>query len=296
MKVNEVITNKFLEAIKSSGTLPWQKPWRTISVRNAVTGRAYNGVNQLLLSLIGKDDHYLTFNQAKQHGAFVKAGTGLPICFFRFNDKKDKNGNVIRNANGKAETYPSLRYYTVFPLSETTGGEALKAKAAARKKAIDFAPIEACENIVKASGFSIFHKGDRAAYSPALHTIMMPAPETFKSVEHYYVTLFHEIGHAMAKECGEDITNGFGSDPYAREELVAELFANLCISFVGIENQDLFDNSTAYFQNWLDRLKKDASLLISASSKASKRFITLANRAGFSLDEDPEVEEMEAVA
>jgi antirestriction protein ArdC len=44
------------------------------------------------------------------------------------------------------------------------------------------------------------------------------------------------------------------------------------LSYCGIDSTKAFNNSAAYLQNWLSRLGKDASLLISAASEAQKRF------------------------
>lgn len=293
-KTAEIITNKFLESIASTKKLPWQKPWRSVALRNAKTRARYKGVNVLMLALFGKDTDFMTYNQAKEAGGFVKAGSkGIPICFFKFMDKKDENGVPITK-NGKLDKWPLLRYSTVFNLCDIEGADSIKAKCNADKKAIDFAPIEACEKLVAAGAIKTNHGGDSSHYSPGIHAITLPAPESFKSVPHYYATSFHELGHAMAKETGEDISSGFGSDPYAKEELVAELFANFCLSFVGIDSSDLFNNSAAYLQSWTSKLTKDPTLLISAASKASKRFNLLLEKGGFNLEAETETEEIAA--
>lgn len=293
----EKVTSRFIEAIKTSGELPWQKPWRSIAFRNAVSNRQYNGINVLVLAMFGNDTDFVTFNQAKDNGGMVKKGSkGMPICYFQFLDKKDKVTGAPVMKNGKVDKWPMLRYSTVFNLSDIDGCEVLKAKALKRKKAIDFTPIEACEKLVSFITAPVAHKGNVACYSPAVHAITMPEKETFRSVEAYYCTLFHEIGHSLSKETGEDISNNFGNDPYAREELVAELFANFCLSFVGIDSSKLFDNSLAYLQNWQKKLTDDPSVLISAASKASKRFNLLLERAGLAGKEETETEETEVAA
>lgn len=289
--VAEIIAEKFIEAIKTSGKLPWQKPWRVVNTRNAVSGNAYKGINVLALAMFGNDSDFLTFNQAKDNGGFIKKGSkGIQICYFKFMDKKDEKGAPVM-VNGKQSKWPLLRYSTVFNLSDVDGCDKLKSKALARKKVIEFKPIESCEKLAAFAPCNVSHKGNSAFYSPAVHAITMPEKETFKSVAHYYCTLFHEIGHAMAREVGTDLNGQFGSDPYAKEELAAELFANLCLSFAGIDSSDLFDNSAAYLQNWQKRITDDATILISAASKASKRFELLLERAG--LAEKQESEESE---
>jgi len=155
-------------------------------------------------------------------------------------------------------------------------------------------PIEACEKLGSIYDIKVTHGGNSAHYSPAIHAISMPAKESFKSVEAYYETYFHELGHSLSKELGEDISGNFGSDPYAKEELVAELFTNFCLSYAGIDSSDLFNNSTAYLQSWTSKLTSDPTILISASSKAFKRFQWLLKAGGLIVEEP--IEESEAVA
>ena len=76
----------------------------------------------------------------------------------------------------------------------------------------------------------------------------------------------------MHKSTSDDIKNGFGSQSYSKEELTAEIFASLCLNFCGINSEKCFNNSASYLSSWLGVLKKDVNFIISASSKAQKRF------------------------
>lgn len=274
----------------TSGKLPWQKPWKSVFFRNATSGRAYHGVNVITLALFGKDHDFISFNQAKERGGMVRKGSkGLPIIYCKMMPRKDSLTGEPVEVNGKVKRFPMLRYSTVFNLSDIDGCDTLKAKCASRTKQIDFTPIEACERLTAAVSAPVKHGGGQAYYTPAIHAIQMPDRESFHSVEAYYCALFHEIGHSLAREAGEDISNGFGSEPYAREELVAELFANFCLSFAGIDSSNLFNNSLAYLQGWQKRLTDDSGLLISAASRASVRFNLLLKAAGLA----EETEELE---
>ena len=61
----------------------------------------------------------------------------------------------------------------------------------------------------------------------------------------------------------------FGSDPYAREELVAEMGAAMLCGLAGIENATI-DNSAAYIKDWLDKISEDRKLVIQAAAAAQK--------------------------
>jgi antirestriction protein ArdC len=63
--------------------------------------------------------------------------------------------------------------------------------------------------------------------------------------------------------------NPFGSEDYSKEELVAEMGAAMLCGVAGIESQTL-DNSAAYLQSWISRLRSDSRLIVSAASQAQK--------------------------
>src|SRR5437899_4812018 len=102
----------------------------------------------------------------------------------------------------------------------------------------------------------------------------MPSKSLFASAEEFYSTLFHELthstGHAsrVGRDGIEDIAS-FGSDSYSREELIAEMGAAMLCGVTGIAPATL-SNSASYLQSWIDRLRGDSKLLVSAASAAQK--------------------------
>lgn len=281
MKVAQVIAEKFITAIQTTKVLPWQKQFTGMGYCNAVSKRQYRGINILLASYFGADSEYLTFNQAKAAGGMVKKGSkGIPICFYTKTPEKP----------GK-KSFFYMVYYTVFNLKDIEGGN-IKRREMPNK---NFAPIELAEKLALASGVPITHGADGASYIPARHEIKMPHAAQYNTTANYYKTLFHELTHAMGKACGVQFDTNFGSDSYAKEELVAELGANLFLTHCGIDAEGLFDNSQAYFQGWLKRLQGDHSLLISAASQAQKRFDALMALVNPAESADAEEGEEEAV-
>jgi len=122
-------------------------------------------------------------------------------------------------------------------------------------------------------GVRFVHQGSRAYYAPAGDLIALPQRDTFQSVEGYYGTALHEMGHATGAEKRlnrEGITGGhrFGSDGYAREELRAELFSAFMAAETGIPHDD--DQHTAYLQSWAKALKQDKNEMFRAASEAGK--------------------------
>ena len=103
-------------------------------------------------------------------------------------------------------------------------------------------------------------------------------PETFRSGQDYYSVLFHELTHSTGHQSrlnrkGFSASDGewsaFGSTPYAREELVAEMGAAFLAGQAGIVERTI-ENSAAYVQSWLQRLKDDNRLVVQAAAQAQK--------------------------
>ena len=62
---------------------------------------------------------------------------------------------------------------------------------------------------------------------------------------------------------------GFGSDPYCKEELIAEIGAAFLCGQAEIVERTI-DNSAAYVSEWLKRLKDDKKLIIQAAAQAQR--------------------------
>lgn len=263
VSVADILAERFILSLEA-GTIPWQKPWKFVHPQNAISRKAYSGVNAFIIGWYGQDNYYLTFNQIKALGGSLEKGTrSLPVQFFsKVEASKSKDG----------KEFLLRRYYNVFPLNKVTLPEGKEYKRA--DKQIDFKPDAEAERLASLSTCPVSQgKAGRACYSPTFHRIEMPSKDSFKSVAHYYATLFHEIGHSL-KEKGTHST-GFGSEPYAKEELVAELFSSLCLAECGLEAPEVTTNATAYVQNWLTALKGDKTLILSAAAEAFKRFTSL---------------------
>jgi antirestriction protein ArdC len=140
----------------------------------------------------------------------------------------------------------------------------------------EFEPIDRCEKLVAGMPKrpKLVHGGGRAMYSPAEDLVTMPNAVSFDSPEFYYSTLFHELAHSTghASRLGRPGITGpirFGSDPYSREELVAEMGAAFLCGHCGIENRTI-QESAAYIQGWLERLRDDRKLIVHAATQAQK--------------------------
>jgi antirestriction protein ArdC len=78
-----------------------------------------------------------------------------------------------------------------------------------------------------------------------------------------------------------------------QEELVAEMGAAYLCGLCGIENATI-DNSAAYIQNWLGKLKNDNKLVMMAASQAQHAVdYILANQSKPSFNSSPELMDTE---
>lgn len=302
----DVITSRIVEAMATQKRVVWATPWLSIAYQNAITHRKYSGVNVLLLALFGNDSLYLTPKQlgeangldtTKQGwnqdlGQYIIKGTKtVPIYFCKRTERRDfKTKEIMRGADNKPLMYFMARYFNVFPLN---GVKAEKVKRPALPLA-NFVPHEMAERLIKSAGITTTYGGNRAFYLPAAHTITLPVREAFHAIPLYYSTVFHEIAHAYLVELGGKHEGGFGGDAYSKEELIAELFANFCLSYCNIDSTEAFDNSVAYLQGWLSKIGSDSKLIISAARQAQNRFDELLKRAGLIDTESEEQAEGEA--
>jgi antirestriction protein ArdC len=261
--IQETVTAQIILALEN-GTAPWRKPWKgSASPHNVTTGKAYQGINWFLLSMMGGGG-FLTYKQAQSLGGNVRKGEkGTPIIFWNFVEKKKANGDMGKVA--------FLRSYTVFSVSQCDGLElpALETEG----ETVPFVPIARAEETITKTGAEISHGGNRAFYRPATDQIQMPDKEAFHAPEEYYSTAFHELAHwtghtsRLARKGIEEVA-AFGSATYSKEELIAEMGAAFLCAEHGIDST--LENSAAYLQGWITALKGDSTLAISAAGAASK--------------------------
>ena len=250
--VYEQITDRIISMLEA-GTVPWRKPWnvQTGLPRNLVTKKAYRGINTFLLHAMSYESPYwLTFRQAQELGGTVRKGEkACPVVFWRQLEVEDKESHEI-------EKIPMLRFYYVFNTAQVDGLKNIPVIVALMPKRPE-----------------IKHGLAKAFYSPGVDIVAMPDRARFDTEAGYYATLFHELTHATGHASRLNrptLTEsaGFGSNPYCREELVAELGAAFLCGHAGIENT--IQNSAAYLQNWLEALQNDNKLIVQAAAQAQK--------------------------
>ena len=170
--------------------------------------------------------------------------------------------------------YPKLQVYNVFNVSQTNLQEArpelykkveescMQSKPMEMGDGYSFPPVD---KMIKEDGWICPIKplfGDSAYYSISKNEIVIPEKKQFKDGESFYSNLFHEMTHSTGAEGQLDRIKptSFGSEEYAREELVAELTAALTAQRYGM-TKHLKGDSAAYLKSWLDSLKESPQFI-----------------------------------
>jgi antirestriction protein ArdC len=282
-QVYEKITDIIIEKLEQ-GVVPWHKPWNSYGAPiNLVSKRSYRGINVFLLMALDYEfPYYLSFKQAKQLGGTIKRGEKAHVVvFYKWLEAQDEQGNTIIKDDGQPKIIPMLRYYNIFNIEQCAY---LDPKYIPEFEQHDFQPIEQAESVVQAMPLKPeiqFSKGS-ACYIPNKDLVMMPSQQAFKSNEELYSTLFHELTHStghVSRLCRPGVTDiaAFGSNKYSKEELIAEMGATFLCAEVGIANQTI-NNSAAYINSWLNKLRNDKRLVLIAAGAAQKACDYILNR------------------
>lgn len=277
------VTNRIIVLIEK-GVAPWRRTWSTYGLaRNYGTDHIYTGINLILMNnTMHPIPYFLTFNQVKEQGGRIKKDAKAEkVIYFDVyykdgNDKTlTKEEAIQRRKNGEEiQILKFIKYYNVFNLEDIEGFEF-------QIPEIELKPnekIARCESIIESMPKRPELRqidANRACYAPELDFVNMPSIEQFESAEYYYATFFHELVHStghISRLAREEIMNPqkFGSMPYSREELVAEMGASFLCSSVQLDYDSIVENNVAYLSGWLKILKEDSKYIFKVASEAQK--------------------------
>ncbi len=273
----------------TEGAMTWPKN---------LNGRSYNGMNALVLIMHCENNGYkiprfCTFdcvqrlNEGKDKDVprvFIKKGEkSFPVMITTFTCvnketkeriKYDDFRQMTEEQRKEYSVYPKLMVYRVFNVDQTNMEEArpemyAKFKSECmppeQKDSRDMFSFEPVDFMIDNQAWICPiepTKGDEAYFQISKNKIVVPLKEQFKDGESFYSNLFHEMAHSTGHESqlGRLKPAKFGSEEYAREELVAELTAALVSVNNGI-TKNVKDDSAAYLKSWLNSLKEDPSFI-----------------------------------
>ena len=259
-----------------AGRLPWVQPWAgnagAAMPHNASTGRAYSGVNVLLLWSAQMEAGYssaawMTFNQARELGGCVRKGSKGTMVVYA--DRFVPKGEAERAAKdgGEAKAIPFLKRFVVFNVAQIDG---LPDRFNVEPKLVgERQQIEAAEHLIEASGVEFRIGGDKAFYVPSQDFVQVPDQRRFSDQINYYRTACHELCHATGHKTRLDrnLLTIDGMADRAREELVAEMGSAFVLASLSIVPTV---RHADYIGSWLEVLKNDNRAIFRAASAASK--------------------------
>lgn len=265
--------------ILNRGINPWQVEERA---RNGISDRYYSGANALMLNISSLlfhegDMRWYTLNQANKIGSHViKGQKATPAYFFQNTverPKKDEDGNIIKDKNGLI-VYETVRIPPIFKVYYVFNARQLDPVPPRKDVKHDTTyDKELAETMLSNSPVSINYVPNPKqvpSYRPGTDEITMPLKSTFLDETEFFSTAFHEMAHSTGaiNRLARKIENPFGNEPYAIEELVAEITAlSLC------EDCNMkYTNTTSadYIASWLQAIKDPDFKLSSIYSSVSK--------------------------
>lgn len=257
-----------LESYQSTGK--FRVPYSIQFPRNASTGREYNGINILRLSVERRSSPvWATFNQWNELGWRIRKGASGAAIYSPplYKSSEDENGQSIIDARPPRAYYvynsddvhlanqPDVSYVidtTVNPSTSVEGYEAF------------FNNIP-CTIIA----------GNPPSYRLRSDIIRIPARELFFDNHSYYSTLAHEYihwtGHPTRLNRPMKSFNN-DADLYAEEELVAEFGAALVCGYLGIPYEELRDDHLSYLNSWYSAVKNDTAVIRRSITAAVEAF------------------------
>lgn len=296
------VLSKLLEALKN-GDVPWRKPFTddprlagASLPRNPKTKHIYTGTNAMVLRFIAdmmgyEDGRWLSYKQAQDMGGQVRKGEkGTFILMPRIIPLKNKDGSPALDDKGKQKTFIKFNAEARFNVAQIDG---LNLEDDAKNTDLQAkTPLEAQEFVLarylksmEALGLDVpkvryTYVGEYGSHSsspnwsPNSDVITLPTLEQFNSPEDIFDTLMHELAHSTGHKSRldrSDLTKDYGNPDgvaRAKEELIAEISSALFQQMFGITNN--LDNSAAYVQSWLKRLKDNPEEIVNATKEAQK--------------------------
>jgi antirestriction protein ArdC len=304
--VKETISNIMIERVEArraageNVVAPWRMTWDpTLGMpRNLLSGHAYRGINVFMTMFQGySSPFWITRKQVAKIGGSIKLGDDgknvayTPILFWKFPTKEEADEG--RRA--------FCRFYQVWNAEQVDGIEETVAKALEGVTLEPKDPIAEADALV--AGYPgappIAHGNAKAFYVPSEDRVAMPDISAFESSEAYYRVLFHELGHSTGhrnrlERDGVANPAAFASHAYSEEELIAEMTAAMLAGHAGIGSDEADDNSAAYLDHWLRKLKAEPNLLVSAGGAAQKACDHIRNIKWAKAEDAPKVKAKKA--
>lgn len=218
---------------------------------------------------------------------YVKDGEKISKAQF----EKLTNGMSFKEMKDKGfEAKRGLRGYRVFPIENIKhllpqsyideqpyfAKQEVLASQVMSEEEQDSAFVQKAQLIIDAMGVPVMEKDeDRAYYSVKEDHIVIPPRDKFKSDKARFAVILHELSHSTGHPSRLDrkLSNPFGSQAYAKEELIAETATLFMCLDQGLET---FNSHAAYLESWTQQFanQKKALLSVCKQAKDAQNYIT----------------------
>lgn len=295
------IVEKIAESMEA-GNFKWARDWvETASPHNPASGHQYSGSNRVNLATLAAfkgygDPRWVTYKQAKANGwEFIDAAETKDFAYVEHWSEKpfykcDENGSYVLDEDGERIVeghYLSLdRYSRVYNAAQFSNFPGLDFGLTPN---LDFDIAQVADDLIASSRCRVTEQAMATSpcYYPALDAISVPLREQFQSNTSFVGTLLHEMAHSTMHPDALNRTEGskgrFGSEAYAKEELVAELSSVFSSADLGIEpaideSSPHYQNHVAYLSSWAKAIRDDPAALYTAAGQAEKATKYVVNR------------------
>lgn len=265
--IHQTITDRIIATLEAGEAGTWTCPWHRRGgglPTNALTGRAYRGINILSLWCTQQasgysDSRWATYRQWAELGAQVRKGErSTLIVFYRTYEREGDDG--------EDETRFVARASFVFNAEQVDGAPPVDPA---------FVPSEiaqtAMDDLATRTGADIRVGGETACYVPSQDHIRMPDRIRFKSEHGWSATLAHELTHwtGAPGRLARDLSTRFRSEAYAAEELIAELGSAYLCAGLGLASEP-HPQHASYIASWIKLLRDDSKAIFKAATLASQ--------------------------
>lgn len=272
--IYSTITAELTAAI-DAGAGNWRMPWHhdggTVMRPMSSVGRAYTGINRLVLWASAEahgfqSGTWATYRQWNDIGAQVRRGeTGTHVILWK---KQERDESTSADSDGEDRGARFFaRSFVVFNQSQVDGAPE-RTQASVRPIGETAASAKL---FLESVGVPVHYGPWDAYFRPDQDRVYMPDREAFDSDEDFISTLGHEIVHSTgsAQRLARETLRDYFKDRSirAREELVAEIGASFLMADLGLAYSPRPDHA-AYVASWLNMLGNDTRAIFRAAAAA----------------------------
>lgn len=285
-KCREQLAEMFLHCLEEE-KLPWHAVWDTSPQQNAISGKAYHGINAFTLTLAAwtrgcEDPRWCTFEQGKKAGWHLKKGSkGVPIEFWSLMHRKTHQVVDFKTAQEAIQKGEAVRddyryYCRVYHVFNGGDFEGIPEYRPESRGKPDLDQIRSHrDTLLRNMKVNFQGDGSDCHYSPRTDTITMPPESAFHDTYGYVCSFLHEAGHATGHESRLNRPMGSTKEEYAIEELRAEIASAMTAQQLGIpltaqQRQEQMDLHKAYVQSWVAAIRNAPQELFKAIQDAGK--------------------------